>query len=91
MITAKTTKPVLLAHIADLEAQLQASRHTIKALRDDLHYQMVKPAPIYTEQPVPTHKAYYEYVGKCRDTAKQLGLRVVTYKSFTDWTRSITQ
>ena len=82
MISIRSTKTELVAHLAMLGQQLQAQRHTIKALREDLC--MAQNQPLLPRGKA-THTSYYDYVRQCRMEAKQRGQRVVTYKTFAQW------
>jgi hypothetical protein len=79
------TKAQLIAHSTLLEAELLERNLQLKDTRDELHYHMNKPAYVYAQQPVRTHKAYYEYIGQCRAAARARGTNVVQYKTFAQW------
>ena len=86
MITMSNTKAEILAAYTAVCADAQAQRHTIKALREDL---CLAQNPPLLPTGKATHTAYYDYVRTCRNTAKQRGLRVATYKTFSAWSASV--
>ena len=82
------TKAEMLAHftaqVAALEARIVVGARMVKDLRNALA--MAKqPALVYTQATTGAHKAYYGYVREQRATCKALGLRVTTFKTFSDW------
>lgn len=80
MITARSTKAELLAHIAVQDSKLLAFGRVVQNLRDDLS--MSKSAPVLPLG-APTHTAYFDYVRACR--TQQRGQRVCTYKTYAQW------
>lgn len=83
MTLTKLTKAQLIARINEVEAQLLVSQRNLQVTREDLAMQ-AKQVPIaYTEQPVRTHKAYYDYVRQCR--LAQRGRNVISYMTFSQW------
>lgn len=81
-VNTRSTKSALLVHIAFQGAALLAQGHTIRALRDELNMAQSRSA-------LPTgrdaHVAYYAYVAEQRLVARTTGLRVVSYKTFAQW------
>ena len=82
MITTRSTKPELLAHIATLDAQLLAQGQAVRTLRDALS--MAQSAPVLPAGRV-SHAAYYDYVAAQRMAARTCGLRVSTYMTYAQW------
>lgn len=82
MINANSTKAQLVEHIASLDAQLITAGRTLAALREQ-HAMAVQPSLFVA--PPSMHKAYYEYVRMRRVSAKACGQRVVSYKTFAQW------
>jgi len=82
-INAKTTKPVLLAHIAAQDKLLRTQALDIEALRTQLA--MAKPAAPRYQAPVADHQAYYAYVARCKEAARRQGQKVVGYMTFSQW------
>lgn len=91
-VTKASTKPVLFAHIAALDALLIARGREAQALRDELsmlRFERARPA-LPAVHAKPATPAYYQYVNACRRASYAAGQRTTTYKTFGDWSTSIT-
>ena len=80
MITARSTKAELVAHIAVQDSKLLAFGRVVQNLRDDVA--MSKSAPVLPLGKL-DYSAYFNYVRECK--VAQRGQRVCTYKSYVQW------
>ena len=81
-ISAKSTKPQLLAHIVALNAQLLIKGREAQLLREQLALAQSQPAlPLGRA----AHAAYYMYVAQQRRACRDAGQRVATYKTYAQW------
>lgn len=83
MITKASTKPVLFAHIAALDAQLITKGRELQILRNELS--MLRSRPAAPDATKPDRAAYYQYVNDQRRASYAAGQRVTSYKTFSDW------
>lgn len=77
-LTLKSSKAEIFAAYSAASAEVQAQRHAIKALREELAMAQSRPL---LPQGRDLHAAYYVYVAQQRVEARN----VTAYKTFPDW------